>query len=121
MREPQRAPHGHETINSTPISWQIHDENQSRNALITSINNPTVRMMKAQDRNLRMGRIKMLTNPITAAMTANASQADVPWTDIKLYGAKMKYAITKATIVMSQWMKNFIGYPFLANWQIWIE
>ena len=78
MIEPQKAPHGHATIKLTPICWQIHEENQSRKALITSMNNPTVRMIKAQERSLRIGRIKMLTNPITAAMTAKASQAEVP-------------------------------------------
>jgi hypothetical protein len=90
MIEPQKAPHGNWTMKFTPICWQIQEENQSRKALITNMNRPTVRMMKAQERNLRIGRMNMLTNPITAAMTANANQADVPCTDIRLEGDRMK-------------------------------
>jgi hypothetical protein len=48
------------------------------------MNNPTVRIINAQDRNLRIGLIKMLTNPRITAITANASQAAVPLIDMRL-------------------------------------
>ena len=117
MIEPQKAPQGHWTKKPTPICWQIQEENQSRKALITSINRPTVRMMKAHESSLRTGRIKTLTSASTTAMTAKASQADVPWTDIRDFG-RISVATNSAMTVMSQWMKNFIGNPFhvfLAN------
>jgi hypothetical protein len=50
-------------------------------------------------------------------MTANASHADEPWIDISDLG-RIRVATNRAIIVMSQWMKNFTGYPFqvyLAN------
>lgn len=83
MIEPQKAPHGTWTINPTPICCDIHEANQSRKALITSMKRPTVRMIKAHERNFRIGRIKMLTNPSTTAITAKASQAEVPLIDMR--------------------------------------
>jgi hypothetical protein len=115
MIEPQKAPHGHWTTKPIPSSWHTQDENQSKKVLMTSMNKPTVRIMRPQDRNLRMGRMKIFTSPSTTAITAKASQAEVPWIDMSPDGANMKYATTNAITVISQWMKNLMISPFPQN------
>jgi hypothetical protein len=85
------------------------------------MNSPKVRMIKPQERNLRIGRMNILTNPSTTAMTAKANQAAVPSIDMRPRGARIRYAAIKPAMEMSQWMKNFIGNTFLGTWHIWIQ
>ncbi len=72
MIDPNKAPHGICTTNPIPNNPQIQDENHNKKALMISMNRPRVRTISPQDRNLRIGRMNILTNPSTTAITAKA-------------------------------------------------